>query len=129
MEKKSVESYPEYFKILDGRKMITPAFGVICLMFVAMIIFVLYEHNFEIEKISYWRGLYLLLLFFMITYPMIFMNNTEKIINKSEIKSVSWTKKLMKYSVVIHYGKKKRLIDGLTEQEAKDIVKFLMSNK
>lgn len=72
--------------------MITPAFGVICLMFVAMIIFVLYKHNFEIEKISYWRGLYLLLLFFMITYPMIFMNNTGKIINKSEIKSVSWTK-------------------------------------
>jgi hypothetical protein len=54
--------------------------------------------------------------------------NTESKIEKSKIKEIV-VRKNRWASIVIHYEDKKRKIDGFSQDEAEQIIKFLMNNR
>ena len=125
--KTTITSYPEYFEIADNKKTNKLLYLSASLVFIAIYFFDLYQNEFDFAKVSHFKTIsaVLWLVIFALQFWLI---NTESKIEKSKIKEVvvrknRWT------SIVIHYGDKKRKIDGFSQEEAEQIIKFLMNNK
>ena len=125
--KTTITSYPEYFEIADNKKTNKLLYFSASLVFSAIYLFDLYQNEFDFAKVSHFKTIsaVLWLVIFALQFWLI---NTESKIEKSKIKEVvvrknRWT------SIVIHYGDKKRKIDGFSQEEAEQIIKFLMNNK
>ena len=125
--KTTITSYPEYFEIADNKKTNKLLYLSASLVFIAIYLFDLYQNDFDFGKVSYFKTIsaVLWLVIFALQFWLI---NTESKIEKSKIKEVvvrknRWT------SIVIHYGDKKRKIDGFSQEEAEQIIKFLMNNR
>lgn len=125
--KTTITSYPEYFEIADNKKTNKLLYLSASLVFIAIYLFDLYQNDFDFGKVSHFKTIsaVLWLVIFALQFWLI---NTESKIEKSKIKEVvvrknRWT------SIVIHYGDKKRKIDGFSQEEAEQIIKFLMNNR
>ena len=125
--KTTITSYPEYFEIADNKKTNKLLYLSASLVFIAIYLFDLYQNDFDFAKVSHFKTIsaVLWLVIFALQFWLI---NTENKIEKSKIKEVvvrknRWT------SIVIHYGEKKRKIDGFSQDEAEQIIKFLMNNR
>ena len=125
--KTTITSYPEYFEIADNKKTNKLLYLSASLVFIAIYLFDLYQNDFDFAKVSHFKTIsaVLWLVIFALQFWLI---NTESKIEKSKIKEVvvrknRWT------SIVIHYGDKKRKIDGFSQEEAEQIIKFLMNNR
>ena len=125
--KTTITSYPEYFEITDNKKTNKLLYLSASLVFIAIYLFDLYQNDFDFGKVSHFKTIsaVLWLVIFALQFWLI---NTESKIEKSKIKEVvvrknRWT------SIVIHYGDKKRKIDGFSQDEAEQIIKFLMNNR
>lgn len=125
--KTTITSYPEYFEITDNKKTNKLLYLLASLVFIAIYLFDLYQNDFDFGKVSHFKTIsaVLWLVIFALQFWLI---NTESKIEKSKIKEVvvrknRWT------SIVIHYGDKKRKIDGFSQDEAEQIIKFLMNNR
>ena len=125
--KTTITSYPEYFEIADNKKTNKLLYLSASLVFIAIYLFDLYQNDFDFGKVAYFKTIsaVLWLVIFVLQFWLI---NTESKIEKSKIKEVvvrknRWT------SIVIHYGDKKRKIDGFSQDEAEQIIKFLMNNR
>jgi len=125
--KTTITSYPEYFEIADNKKTNKLLYLSASLVFIAIYLFDLYQNEFDFAKVSHFKTIsaVLWLVIFALQFWLI---NTESKIEKSKIKEVvvrknRWT------SIVIHYGDKKRKIDGFSQEEAEQIIKFLMNNR
>ena len=125
--KTTITSYPEYFEIADNKKTNKLLYLSASLVFIAIYLFDLYQNEFDFAKVSHFKTIsaVLWLVIFALQFWLI---NTENKIEKSKIKEVvvrknRWT------SIVIHYGDKKRKIDGFSQDEAEQIIKFLMNNR
>ena len=125
--KTTITSYPEYFEIADNKKTNKLLYLSASLVFIAIYLFDLYQNDFDFGKVSHFKTIsaVLWLVIFALHFWLI---NTESKIEKSKIKEVvvrknRWT------SIVIHYGDKKRKIDGFSQEEAEQIIKFLMNNR
>ena len=125
--KTTITSYPEYFEITDNKKTNKLLYLSASFVFIAIYLFDLYQNDFDFGKVSHFKTIsaVLWLVIFALQFWLI---NTESKIEKSKIKEVvvrknRWT------SIVIHYGDKKRKIDGFSQEEAEQIIKFLMNNR
>ena len=125
--KTTITSYPEYFEIVDNKKTNKLLYLSASLVFIAIYLFDLYQNDFDFGKVSHFKTIsaVLWLVIFALQFLLI---NTESRIEKSKIKEIvvrknRWT------SIVIHYGDKKRKIDGFSQDEAEQIIKFLMNNR
>ena len=125
--KTTITSYPEYFEITDNKKTNKLLYLSASLVFIAIYLFDLYQNDFDFAKVSHFKTIsaVLWLVIFALQFWLI---NTKSKIEKSKIKEVvvrknRWT------SIVIHYGDKKRKIDGFSQDEAEQIIKFLMNNR
>ncbi len=125
--KTTITSYPEYFEIVDNKKTNKLLYLSASLVFIAIYLFDLYQNDFDFGKVSHFKTIsaVLWLVIFALQFWLI---NTESRIEKSKIKEIvvrknRWT------SIVIHYGDKKRKIDGFSQDEAEQIIKFLMNNR
>jgi len=125
--KTTITSYPEYFEIVENKKTNKLLYLSASFVFIAIYLFDLYQNDFDFGKVSHFKTIsaVLWLVIFALQFWLI---NTESKIEKSKIKEVvvrknRWT------SIVIHYGDKKRKIDGFSQDEAEQIIKFLMNNR
>ena len=125
--KTTITSYPEYFEIADNKKTNKLLYLSASLVFIGLYLFDLYQNDFDFAKVSHFKTIsaVLWLVIFALQFWLI---NTESRIEKSKIKEIvvrknRWT------SIVIHYGDKKRKIDGFSQDEAEQIIKFLMNNR
>ena len=125
--KTTITSYPEYFEIADNKKTNKLLYLSASLVFIAIYLFDLYQNNFDFAKVPYFKTIsaVLWLVIFALQFWLI---NTENKIEKSKIKEVV-VRKNRWASIVIHYGSKKRKIDGFSQEEAEQIIKFLMNNR
>ena len=125
--KTTITSYPEYFEIADNKKMNKLLYLSASFVFIAIYLFDLYQNDFDFAKVSYFKTIsaVLWLVIFALQFWLI---NTENKIEKSKIKEVV-VRKNRWASIVIHYGDKKRKIDGFSQDEAEQIIKFLMNNR
>lgn len=125
--KTTITSYPEYFEIADNKKTNKLLYLSASLVFIAIYLFDLYQNNFDFAKVPYFKTIsaVLWLVIFALQFWLI---NTENKIEKSKIKEVV-VRKNRWASIVIHYGSKKRKIDGFSQDEAEQIIKFLMNNR
>ena len=125
--KTSITSYPEYFEITDNKKTNKLLYLSASLVFIAIYLFDLYQNDFDFGKVSHFKTIsaVLWLVIFALQFWLI---NTESKIEKSKIKEVV-VRKNRWASIVIHYGNKKRKIDGFSQDEAEQIIKFLMNNR
>ena len=125
--KTTVTSYPEYFEIADNKKTNKLLYLSASLVFIAIYLFDLYQNDFDFGKVAYFKTIsaVLWLVIFALQFWLI---NTESKIEKSKIKEIV-VRKNRWASIVIHYGDKKRKIDGFSQDEAEQIIKFLMNNR
>ena len=125
--KTSITSYPEYFEIADNKKTNKLLYLSASLVFIAIYLFDLYQNDFDFGKVAHFKTIsaVLWLVIFALQFWLI---NTESKIEKSKIKEVV-VRKNRWASIVIHYGDKKRKIDGFSQDEAEQIIKFLMNNR
>lgn len=125
--KTTVTSYPEYFEIADNKKTNKLLYLSASLVFIAIYLFDLYQNDFDFGKVSHFKTIsaVLWLVIFALQFWLI---NTENKIEKSKIKEIV-VRKNRWASIVIHYGDKKRKIDGFSQEEAEQIIKFLMNNR
>ena len=125
--KATTTSYPEYFEIADNKKTNKLLYLSASLVFIAIYLFDLYQNDFDFAKVSHFKTIsaVLWLVIFALQFWLI---NTESKIEKSKIKEVV-VRKNRWASIVIHYGDKKRKIDGFSQDEAEQIIKFLMNNR
>ena len=125
--KTTITSYPEYFEIVDNKKTSKLLYLSASLVFIAIYLFDLYQNDFDFGKVSHLKTIsaVLWLVIFALQFWLI---NTESKIEKSKIKEVV-VRKNRWASIVIHYGDKKRKIDGFSQDEAEQIIKFLMNNR
>ena len=125
--KTTITSYPEYFEIVDNKKTNKQLYLSASLVFIAIYLFDLYQNDFDFGKVSHFKTIsaVLWLVIFALQFWLI---NTESKIEKSKIKEVV-VRKNRWASIVIHYGNKKRKIDGFSQEEAEQIIKFLMNNR
>ena len=125
--KTTITSYPEYFEIADNKKTNKLLYLSASLVFIAIYLFDLYQTNFDFAKVPYFKTIsaVLWLVIFALQFWLI---NTENKIEKSKIKEIV-VRKNRWASIVIHYGDKKRKIDGFSQDEAEQIIKFLMNNR
>ena len=125
--KTTITSYPEYFEIADNKKTNKLLYLSASLVFIAIYLFDLYQNDFDFGKVSHLKTIsaVLWLVIFALQFWLI---NTESKIEKSKIKEVV-VRKNRWASIVIHYGDKKRKIDGFSQDEAEQIIKFLMNNR
>ena len=125
--KTTITSYPEYFEITDNKKTNKLLYLSASFVFIAIYLFDLYQNNFDFAKVPYFKTIsaVLWLVIFALQFWLI---NTENKIEKSKIKEVV-VRKNRWASIVIHYGSKKRKIDGFSQDEAEQIIKFLMNNR
>ena len=125
--KTTITSYPEYFEIVDNKKTNKQLYLSASLVFIAIYLFDLYQNDFDFGKVSHFKTIsaVLWLVIFALQFWLI---NTESKIEKSKIKEVV-VRKNRWASIVIHYGNKKRKRDGFSQEEAEQIIKFLMNNR
>ena len=125
--KTTITSYPEYFEIADNKKTNKLLYLSASLVFIAIYLFDLYQNDFDFGKVAHFKTIsaVLWLVIFALQFWLI---NTESKIEKSKIKEVV-VRKNRWASIVIHYGDKKRKIDGFSQDEAEQIIKFLMNNR
>ena len=125
--KTTITSYPEYFEITDNKKTNKLLYLSASFVFIAIYLFDLYQNDFDFGKVSHFKTIsaVLWLVIFALQFWLI---NTESKIEKSKIKEVV-VRKNRWASIVIHYGDKKRKIDGFSQDEAEQIIKFLMNNR
>ena len=125
--KTTITSYPEYFEIADNKKTNKLLYLSASLVFILIYLFDLYQNDFDFGKVSHFKTIsaVLWLVIFALQFWLI---NTENKIEKSKIKEVV-VRKNRWASIVIHYGDKKRKIDGFSQDEAEQIIKFLMNNR
>ena len=125
--KTTITSYPEYFEIADNKKTNKLLYLSASLVFIAIYLFDLYQNDFDFGKVSHFKTIsaVLWLVIFALQFWLI---NTESKIEKSKIKEIV-VRKNRWASIVIHYGDKKRKIDGFSQDEAEQIIKFLMNNR
>ena len=125
--KTTITSYPEYFEIVDNKKTNKLLYLSASLVFIAIYLFDLYQNDFDFGKVSHFKTIsaVLWLVIFALQFWLI---NTESKIEKSKIKEIV-VRKNRWASIVIHYGDKKRKIDGFSQDEAEQIIKFLMNNR
>lgn len=125
--KTTITSYPEYFEIVDNKKTNKLLYLSASLVFIAIYLFDLYQNDFDFGKVSHFKTIsaVLWLVIFALQFWLI---NTESRIEKSKIKEIV-VRKNRWASIVIHYGDKKRKIDGFSQDEAEQIIKFLMNNR
>lgn len=125
--KTTITSYPEYFEIADNKKTNKLLYLSASLVFIAIYLFDLYQNDFDFAKVSHFKTIsaVLWLVIFALQFWLI---NTESKIEKSKIKEIV-VRKNRWASIVIHYGDKKRKIDGFSQDEAEQIIKFLMNNR
>jgi len=125
--KTTITSYPEYFEIVDNKKTNKLLYLSASFVFIAIYLFDLYQNDFDFGKVSHFKTIsaVLWLVIFALQFWLI---NTESKIEKSKIKEVV-VRKNRWASIVIHYGDKKRKIDGFSQDEAEQIIKFLMNNR
>jgi len=125
--KTTITSYPEYFEIADNKKTNKRLYLSASLVFIVIYLFDLYQNDFDFAKVSHFKTIsaVLWLVIFALQFWLI---NTESKIEKSKIKEVV-VRKNRWASIVIHYGDKKRKIDGFSQDEAEQIIKFLMNNR
>ena len=125
--KTTIMSYPEYFEIADNKKTNKLLYLSASLVFIAIYLFDLYQNEFDFAKVSHFKTIsaVLWLVIFALQFWLI---NTESKIEKSKIKEIV-VRKNRWASIVIHYGDKKRKIDGFSQDEAEQIIKFLMNNR
>ena len=125
--KTTITSYPEYFEIADNKKTNKLLYLSASLVFIGLYLFDLYQNDFDFAKVSHFKTIsaVLWLVIFVLQFWLI---NTESKIEKSKIKEVV-VRKNRWASIVIHYGDKKRKIDGFSQEEADQIIKFLMNNR
>ena len=118
--KTTITSYPEYFEIADNKKTSKLLYLSASFVFIAIYLFD-FGKDFHFKTIS----AVLWLVIFALQFWLI---NTESKIEKSKIKEVV-VRKNRWASIVIHYRDKKRKIDGFSQDEAEQIIKFLMNNR
>jgi len=125
--KTTITSYPEYFEIADNKKTNKLLYLSASLVFIVIYLFDLYQNDFDFGKVSHFKTIsaVLWLVIFALQFWLI---NTESRIEKSKIKEIV-VRKNHWASIVIHYGDKKRKIDGFSQDEAEQIIKFLMNNR
>ena len=125
--KTTITSYPEYFEITDNKKTNKLLYLSASFVFIAIYLFDLYQNDFDFGKVSHFKTIsaVLWLVIFALQFWLI---NTESKIEKSKIKEVV-VRKNRWASIVIHYEDKKRKIDGFSQEEAEQIIKFLMNNR
>ena len=125
--KTTITSYPEYFEITDNKKTSKQLYLSASLVFIAIYLFDLYLNDFDFGKVAHFKTIsaVLWLVIFALQFWLI---NTESKIEKSKIKEIV-VRKNRWASIVIHYGDKKRKIDGFSQDEAEQIIKFLMNNR
>ena len=125
--KTTITSYPEYFEITDNKKTNKLLYLSASFVFIAIYLFDLYQNDFDFGKVSHFKTIsaVLWLVIFALQFWLI---NTESKIEKSKIKEIV-VRKNRWASIVIHYGDKKRKIDGFSQDEAEQIIKFLMNNR
>lgn len=125
--KTTITSYPEYFEIVDNKKTSKLLYLSASLVFIAIYLFDLYQNDFDFGKVAHFKTIsaVLWLVIFALQFWLI---NTESKIEKSKIKEIV-VRKNRWASIVIHYGDKKRKIDGFSQDEAEQIIKFLMNNR
>ena len=125
--KTTITSYPEYFEIIDNKKTNKLLYLSASLVFIVIYLFDLYQNDFDFGKVAHFKTIsaVLWLVIFVLQFWLI---NTENKIEKSKIKEVV-VRKNRWASIVIHYGDKKRKIDGFSQDEAEQIIKFLMNNR
>ena len=125
--KTTITRYPEYFEIADNKKTNKQLYLSASLVFIAIYLFDLYQNDFDFGKVSHFKTIsaVLWLVIFALQFWLI---NTESKIEKSKIKEVV-VRKNRWASIVIHYGNKKRKIDGFSQEEAEQIIKFLINNR
>ena len=125
--KTTITSYPEYFEIADNKKTNKLLYLSASLVFIGLYLFDLYQNDFDFAKVSHFKTIsaVLWLVIFALQFWLI---NTESKIEKSKIKEIVVRKNRWD-SIVIHYGDKKRKIDGFSQDEAEQIIKFLMNNR
>ena len=125
--KTTITSYPEYFEIADNKKTNTLLYLSASFVFIAIYLFDLYQNDFDFGKVAHFKTIsaVLWLVIFALQFWLI---NTESKIEKSKIKEIV-VRKNRWASIVIHYGDKKRKIDGFSQDEAEQIIKFLMNNR
>jgi len=125
--KTTITSYPEYFEIADNKKTNKLLYLSASLVFIAIYLFDLYQNDFDFGKVAHFKTIsaMLWLVIFALQFWLI---NTESKIEKSKIKEIV-VRKNRWASIVIHYGDKKRKIDGFSQDEAEQIIKFLMNNR
>ena len=125
--KTTITSYPEYFEIADNKKTNKLLYLSASLVFIGLYLFDLYQNDFDFAKVSHFKTIsaVLWLVIFALQFWLI---NTESKIEKSKIKEIV-VRKNRWASIVIHYGDKKRKIDGFSQDEAEQIIKFLMNNR
>ena len=125
--KTTITSYPEYFEITDNKKTNKLLYLSASFVFIAIYLFDLYQNDFDFGKVSHFKTIsaVLWLVIFALQFWLI---NTESKIEKSKIKEVV-VRKNRWASIVIHYRDKKRKIDGFSQDEAEQIIKFLMNNR
>ena len=125
--KTTITSYPEYFEIADNKKTNKLLYLSASLVFIAIYLFDLYQNDFDFGKVAYFKTIsaVLWLVIFALQFWLI---NAESKIEKSKIKEIV-VRKNRWVSIVIHYGDKKRKLDGFSQDEAEQIIKFLMNNR
>ena len=125
--KTTITSYPEYFEITDNKKTNKLLYLSASLVFIAIYLFDLYQNDFDFGKVAHFKTIsaVIWLVIFALQFWLI---NTESKIEKSKIKEIV-VRKNRWASIVIHYGDKKRKIDGFSQDEAEQIIKFLMNNR
>ena len=125
--KTTITSYPEYFEIADNKKTNKQLYLSASLVFIAIYLFDLYQNDFDFGKVSHFKTISAVLWLVIFALQIWLINNESKI-EKSKIKEVV-VRKNRWASIVIHYGNKKRKIDGFSQEEAEQIIKFLMNNR
>lgn len=125
--KTTITSYPEYFEIVDNKKTSKLLYLSASFVFIVIYLFDLYQNDFDFGKVAHFKTIsaVLWLVIFVLQFWLI---NTENKIEKSKIKEIV-VRKNRWASIVIHYGDKKRKIDGFSQDEAEQIIKFLMNNR
>ena len=125
--KTTITSYPEYFEITDNKKTSKLLYLSASFVFIAIYLFDLYQNDFDFGKVAHFKTIsaVLWLVIFALQFWLI---NTESRIEKSKIKEIV-VRKNRWASIVIHYEDKKRKIDGFSQDEAEQIIKFLMNNR
>lgn len=124
--KSTITSFPEYFEIKDRKKINKNTAISLSIILVLLYLYTFYENIFDPNNRSYTAiillGFWGVILFFQIRM------NVDSKIEKSKIKQVS-IKKGIGNPIIIYYDEKQRQIDTFSEEDAQQVIKFLMNNK